>query len=68
MKASCGTEIASMREAVGEKIVGRQLECGRTAFQLYIYIYDDDDYVYITYHLVESATYDHEPHLVAIGN
>ena len=42
MSASCGTEIASMRAAVGEKIVGRQLECGRTAFQLYIY--DDDDY------------------------
>ena len=37
MSASCGTEIASMRAAVGEKIVGRQLECGRTAFQLYIY-------------------------------
>ena len=40
MKAS--TEIALMREVVGEKIVGRQLECGRTAFQLYIY--DDDAY------------------------
>ena len=37
MSASCVTEIASMRAAVGEKIVGRQLECGRTAFQLYIY-------------------------------
>ena len=44
MSASCGTEIASIRAAVGEKTVGRQLECGRmdgrTAFQLYIY----DDY------------------------
>ena len=43
MSASCGTEIASMCAAVGEKIVGRQLECrrmdGRTAFQLYIYDY-----------------------------
>ena len=39
MSASCGTEIASMRAAVGEKIVGRQLECGRMAFQLYIYDY-----------------------------
>ena len=37
MSASCGTEIASMRAVVGEKIVGRQLEFGRTAFQLYIY-------------------------------
>ena len=43
MSACYGTEIASMRAAVGEKIVGRQLEFGRTAFQLYIYIYDDDD-------------------------
>ena len=37
MSACCGTEVASMHAAVGEKIVGRQLECGRTAFQLYIY-------------------------------
>ena len=37
MSASCGTEMVSMRAAVGEKIIGRQLECGRTAFQLYIY-------------------------------
>ena len=37
MSASRGTEIASMRAAVGEKIVGRQRNAdGRTAFQLYI--------------------------------
>ena len=43
MSACCGTEIASIRAAVGEEIVGRQLECGQTAFQLYIY--DDVDCV-----------------------
>ena len=40
MSASFGTEIASMRGAVGEIIIGPQKECDRqTAFQLYIYIY-----------------------------
>ena len=44
MSASCDTEIASMRAAVGEEIVGRQRNSdGRTAFQLYIYDDDDDD-------------------------
>ena len=44
MSTSCGTEIASMRAAVGEKIVGRQRNAdGRTAFQLYIYI----KYIYL---------------------
>ena len=42
MSASCDTEIASMRAAVGEEIVGRQRNADRrmdrrTAFQLYIY-------------------------------
>ena len=46
----CGNEIASIRAAIGEKIVGRQLECGRTAFQLYIY----DDESYLKYRILLS--------------
>ena len=34
-----------MRAAVGEKIVGRQLECGRTDGFSALYIYDDDDII-----------------------
>ena len=51
---SFGTEIASMRGAMAEKNVRRQMRTDRrTAFQLYIY--DDDDKLHSTFSMAGTA-------------
>ena len=58
MSTSCGTEIASMRAAVGEKIVGRQRNAdGRMASQFYIY---DKEQNGVWHKLNDTLTKTHE--------